>query len=80
MYFFSVFGPIVSIRWTSEDEPSVAIVMTCVSPRVNRPEPCARGRTPTSTEIGRSSVVPRPSIRMPSSRARARQVFLKTRL
>ena len=68
------------MRWTSEDEPSVAIVMTWVSPRVNRPEPWARGRTPTSTEIWRSSVRPRPSIRMPSSRASWRAVFLWIRL
>ena len=34
----------------------MAIVRTWVSPRVNRPEPCARGRMPTSTEIWRSSV------------------------
>ena len=34
----------------------MATVRTCVSPRVNRPEPWARGRRPTSTEIWRSSV------------------------
>ncbi len=44
------------MRWTSEDEPSVATVRTWVSPRVNRPEPWARGTRPTSTEIWRSSV------------------------
>ena len=58
----------------------MAIVSTWVSPRVNRPEPWARGRTPTSTEIWRSSVRPRPSIRMPSSRASWRATFLLTRL
>ena len=68
------------MRWTSEDEPSVAMVSTWVSPRVNRPEPWARGRTPTSTEIWRSSVRPRPSIRIPSSRASWRAIFLLMRL
>ena len=46
-------GLIVSMRCTSDDGPSVATVSACVSPRVNSAEPWARGRRPTSTEIGR---------------------------
>ena len=49
-------GPIVSMRWTSDDGPSVATVSACVSPRVKRAEPWARGRRPTSTVMGRMSV------------------------
>ena len=41
------------MRWTSDDGPSVATVSAWVSPRVNSAEPWARGRSPTSTEIGR---------------------------
>src|SRR3990172_2287117 len=66
------------MRWTSEDDPSVATVSAWVSPRVKRPEPCARGTRPTSTLMGRISVTPRPSIRMPSSRTSCRTVFLCT--
>ena len=58
----------------------MATVRAWVSPRVNRPEPCARGMSPTSTEIGRMSVRPRPSIRMPSSRTSWRTVFFWSRL
>ena len=53
----------------------MATVSAWVSPRVNRPEPWARGTSPTSTVIGRMSVRPRPSIRMPSSRTIRRTVF-----
>ena len=35
--------------------------MICVWPRVNRPEPCVRGLTVTSSAIARISSVPRPS-------------------
>ena len=48
--------------------PSVATQSACVSPRVNRAEPCARGRTPTSATIGRTVLVSRPSMRRPVSR------------
>ena len=58
----------------------MATVRAWVSPRVNRPEPCARGTSPTSTVIGRMSVRPRPSIRIPSSRTSRRTVFFWTRL
>ena len=46
----------------------------CVWPRVKRPEPCARGLTPTSHVIGRISSVPRPSGRRLST-----AIFLRTR-
>ena len=36
--------------------PRVVTFSTCVSPRWNKPEPCAVGRIPTSEEIGRMSV------------------------
>ena len=52
--------------------PSVATDSTCVSPRWNRPEPCAVGDAcPTSADSGRMSVVPRPSMRTPSLTMRA---------
>ena len=43
--------------------PRVAVTKAWVSPRVNNAEPCARGKRPTSTAIGRTSDVVRPSIR-----------------
>ena len=76
MYRFSVSGLIVSMRCTSLDGPSVAIESACVWPRVKRPEPWVRGRTPTSTLIGRIVVVSRPSIRMFSLRTSSRTVAL----
>ena len=39
-----------------------------VSPRVNRAEPCVRGRKPTIASIGRTVLVSRPSMRRPSLR------------
>ena len=44
----------------------MAIVSTCVSPRVKRPEPCVRGRRPTSRLIGADLIRLRPSGRTPS--------------
>jgi hypothetical protein len=41
--------------------PSVQSVSACVWPRVNRAEPCVRGITETSHQIGRISVSERPS-------------------
>ena len=76
MYRFSVSGLIVSMRWTSLDGPSVAIESAWVWPRVKIPEPWVRGRTPTSTLIGRIVVVSRPSMRMFSVRTRCRTVAL----
>ena len=55
---------------------SVQTLSTWVSPRWNRPEPCAVGRTPTSADTGRRSVTPRPSMRTPSSTMRLRTSFL----
>ena len=56
--------------------PRVATLSTWVSPRWNRPEPCTLGSTPTSADSGRMSVVPRPSMRRPSSTMRRRTSFL----
>ena len=64
------------MRCTSLDGPSVAIESACVWPRVKSPEPWVRGRTPTSTLIGRIVVVSRPSIRMFSFRTSSRTVAL----
>ena len=46
-----------------------------VWPRVNRPEPCTRGSTPTSAASGRISLMPRPSTRLPSSSSQVRTTF-----
>ena len=53
----------LSDRVKSLAVPSVTETSACVWPRVNSAEPCARGRRPASIEIGRTSVVPRPSTR-----------------
>src|SRR5579871_4044500 len=68
--------PMVSSSWFMRGMPSVATSSTWVSPRWNRPEPCAVGITPTSADRGRMSVGPRPSMRMPSSTIRLRTNFL----
>ena len=52
--------------------PSVATDSTWVSPRWNRPVPCAVGRTPISADSGRMSAGPRPSMRTPSLTMRLR--------
>ena len=52
--------------------PRVVMLSTWVSPRSNRPEPCARGRMPTSAESGRMSRGPRPSMRLASLTTRWR--------
>ncbi len=54
-----------SMICSSVPVPSVVTTKACVSPRVNKAEPCARGRIPTSATIGRTSTVLRPSIRPP---------------
>ena len=51
----------------SDTGARVATVMTWVWPRVNTPEPCGRGSTPTSHQMGRTSVSLRPSGRTPLS-------------
>ena len=56
-------------------EPSVAIVSTWVSPRVKSPEPCVRGRRPTSALIGRIS-----SGRLPSGLTPSFTILFRTRL
>ncbi len=43
--------------------PKVATTNACVSPRVNKAEPCVRGNTPVRIVIGRTVRVSRPSIR-----------------
>ena len=59
--------------------PSVRTDSTCVSPRWNRPVPCAVGMTPTSADSGRMSAVPRPSMRTPSLTMRRAHDFLLQR-
>ena len=71
-----VSGPMVSSIWFMRGMASVVTVSTWVSPRWNRPEPCAVGSTPTSDDSGRRSRTPRPSMRMPSSTTRLRTSFL----
>ena len=46
----------MSIICDMRSMPSVVTFRTCVSPRLNSAEPCARCRTPTSAESGRMSV------------------------
>ena len=62
------------MRCPSFAVPSVSDVRICVWPRWNRPEPCARGLTPTSMSIARISSVPRPSGRRLST-----AIFFRTR-
>ena len=65
----------MSIICVMRSMPSVVTFSTCVSPRLNIAEPCARFSTPTSAESGRMSVAERPSRRMPSSITRLRMTF-----
>ena len=57
----------VSSFWQAERVSRVHTESTWVWPRVNRPEPWARGSTPTSALRGRISFFWRPSTRWPSS-------------
>ena len=69
--------------WASRIVPSVTLTIACVSPRLNRAEPCVRGSRPTSHEIGRTSVSPRPSGRLPSRiilRTTSSSILSSTRL
>ncbi len=54
--------------------PSAATDSACVWPRVNRAEPCVRGATFTSIEIGRISSAARPSGRFLSTAMRRRMM------
>ena len=72
-------GPMVSMRCTSDEGPSVATVSAWVSPRVNSAEPWARGSRPTSTVMGRMVSTSRPSMRTPSVSTSSRTVFLCSR-
>ena len=60
---FSSSSQMVSSFWDMDSVASVAMDSTCVWPRVNRPEPCTRGITPTSASSGRISFILRPSTR-----------------
>ena len=75
MYRFDSSGSRVSIIWFMRSIPSVVTFRTWVSPRWNRPEPCALGTSPTSAVSGLISSVLRPSSRMPSSTIRRRMAF-----
>ena len=60
----SRYSPIsASMICSSRAVPSVATTSACVSPRVNRTEPCVRGSTPVRIAIGRTVRVSRPSMR-----------------
>ena len=54
-------GPSVSSSWSMRGMPRVTTLSTWVSPRWNRPEPWAVGRTPTSADeraqVGRAAAV-----------------------
>src|SRR2546425_83080 len=60
--------------WSSA-VPRVHVTSAWVSPRVKTTEPCVRGRTPTSAQIGRISSNFRPSRRTPCSRTSSRSTF-----
>ncbi len=72
MYDFHDWPSSSSMRCSSAFVPSVVTTSACVSPRVNRQEPCVRGSVPTSIVIGRIWSGLRPSARTPSSRIIAR--------
>ena len=65
MKLFHVSPSNVSIFCASSAVPSVQVTSACVSPRVNTAEPCVRGSTPVSIQIGRISSNLRPSRRTP---------------
>jgi len=67
-----------SINCSSSPVPSVVTTSACVSPRVNRAEPWARGSTPTSATIGRTVLVSRPSMRWPVFRMLPRTISLSS--
>ena len=71
-----VSGLSVSISWFMRGMAMVTTFITWVSPRWNRPVPCAVGSTPTSLLSGRRSRGPRPSMRRPSSTIRLRTSLL----
>src|SRR5262245_10829965 len=64
-----------SIFWASSAVPSVQVTRACVSPRVNTAEPCVRGSTLVSIQIGRTSSNLRPSRRTPRSSTSSRSTF-----
>ena len=60
---------------SSRAVPSVATTKPCVSPRVNKAEPCARGSTLLRMVIGRTVRVSRPSMRGSPLRICPRTIF-----
>ena len=52
----------LSVLCSSSVIPKVVTTNACVSPLVNKAEPCVRGRTPTSQDIFLTSDRPLPSI------------------
>ena len=59
--------PIVSSVWAMRGIPRVVTFSTWVSPRSNRPDPCAVGMRPTSAFSGRMSATCRavdPDVRL----------------
>jgi hypothetical protein len=55
-----------SMICSSSGVPSVTLTNACVSPRVNKVEPCCRGTKLGTIVIWRMSVYARPSARLPS--------------
>src|SRR4029450_214655 len=55
----------LSIFCASSAVPSVQVTSACVSPRVNTHDPCVRGSTPASIQIGRISSNLGPTRRTP---------------
>ena len=64
----------MSRRISSFSVPSAATLIAWVWPRVKSAEPCVRGATPTSIEIGRISRSPRPSGRFLWMAMRSRMI------
>ena len=69
----------MSRRISSFSVPSAATESACVWPRVKRAEPCVRGATPTSIEIGRISRSARPSGRRFCLAMRSRMIVFSSR-
>ncbi len=75
MKLFHVSPSNVSIFCASSAVPSVQVTSACVSPRVKTAEPCVRGRTPVSIQIGRTSSNFRPSSRTLCVSTSSRRTF-----
>jgi hypothetical protein len=68
----------VSSRISSRVVPRATTEKAWVWPRVNSAEPCVRGATSTSIEIGRIWSVPRPSGRFFWTAMRSRMVVFSS--